>query len=295
MYFESLKLLETALRQKLSARLGGEIAGLQPLSGGCVGEVYGFSSAGGEYVVKVDAGHTGTLATEGRMLDYLAGQTGLPVPRPLAYDDGFLLMPRLPGSSAFNHAAEKHAADLLAELHVVRGPAYGFDFDTVIGGLPQPNPWHAQWLPFFAEHRLMAMAHQAHDVGNLPLELMAPVERVAGSLARWLDEPEYPALIHGDVWSGNVLAENGRITGLLDPALYFADPEVELAFITLFATFGDTFFRRYQERRSLSPGFREIKRDVYNLYPLLVHVRLFGGGYVARVAATLRRISHGLL
>jgi len=102
-------------------------------------------------------------------------------------------------------------------------------------------------------------------------------------------EPVRPSLIHGDMWGGNVLAANGMITGFIDPALYFADPEIELAFTTLFSTFGDTFFSRYNEHRPLAPGFFEERRDLYNLYPLLVHVRLFGGSYVDSVDGILRK------
>ncbi|MEX2535727.1 MAG: fructosamine kinase family protein [Trueperaceae bacterium] len=101
-----------------------------------------------------------------------------------------------------------------------------------------------------------------------------------------------PGLVHGDVWSGNVLARNGRITAMLDPAIYFADPEVELAFIELFATFGEAFWERYGELRPIDPGYREVRRDVYQLYPLLVHTALFGGGYVRAVGERLEWLGY---
>ena len=91
------------------------------------------------------------------------------------------------------------------------------------------------------------------------------------------------------MWAGNVLVNQGRVTGFVDPAIYFGDPEVELAFSTLFGTFGDSFFARYGELRPLKPGFFEERRDLYNLYPLLVHVRLFGGSYVSRVESVLNK------
>ena len=118
---------------------------------------------------------------------------------------------------------------------------------------------------------------------------LSRLERFGGQLDRWLAEPDQPALIHGDVWTTNVLARDGRIVAFIDPAIYFADPEIELAFTTLFGTFGEPFFKRYAELRPLRPGFLEERRDIYNLYPLLVHVRLFGGSYVHSVDSTLRR------
>jgi len=284
-------MISPAIGAKIAAILGAPPRDLQPLSGGCVGEVYGLRAGDGCYVVKVDRAASGALAVEGRMLDYLARHTRLPTPRPLGHDNAFLLMTRLPGSASLGGAAEHHAAALLGELHNVSHAAYGFEFDTVIGGLPQPNAYTASWLEFFADRRLLAMARQAFDAGRLPAALVQSLETLAGRLSRWLDEPARPGLIHGDVWGGNVLAADGKITGLIDPAVYFADPEIELAFITLFHTFGDAFFQTYRERREITSAFWEAKKDIYNLYPLLVHARLFGGGYVDRVAATLRRFA----
>lgn len=284
-------MLDPSIKHKLATWLPGNVDDAHPLSGGCVGEVYGFRADNLDYVVKVDAAGSGTLAIEGKMLEYLAGNTSLPVPKPVAYDSTFLLMPKLPGGSRFNHAAEIHAADLLADLHSHTHTAFGFDFDTVIGGLPQANSFSANWLNFFAEQRLLFMAKQAFDAGNLPRKLLPAVEKLAGRLSHWLDEPDHASLIHGDIWSGNVLAENGRITGLIDPAIYYADAEIELSFIALFSTFGQTFFSRYAEHRPLSAAFHEVKKPLYNLYPLLVHARLFGGTYINSVAQTLSKFA----
>lgn len=123
----------------------------------------------------------------------------------------------------------------------------------------------------------------------MPGALRARIERLAARLDEWLVEPAAPALIHGDMWDGNIVHQDGRITGFIDPAIYCADPEIELAFATLFNTFGPAFFDRYQAPRPLAPGFFEARRDIYNLYPLLVHVRLFGAGYVGAVERTLAR------
>ncbi len=133
------------------------------------------------------------------------------------------------------------------------------------------------------------MGRLALDAGRLPAGAFAALERLAGRLERYIEAGGRPALIHGDVWGGNVLARGGHIAAFVDPAIYFADPEIELAFSTLFGTFGEAFFERYGEIRPLAPGFFEARRDLYNLYPLLVHTRLFGGGYAASVAQILRR------
>lgn len=221
------------------------------------------------------------------MLRYLAAKSPLPVPEVIHSAPDMLVMTLLPGRSSFDARSEAHAAALLADLHAITAPAYGLETDTLIGGLHQPNPWTENWIEFFRQQRLLFMARTAYHAGQLPARTLGRIETLAGKLERWLEQPPAPALIHGDIWSGNVLARQGRITGFLDPAIYYADPEMELAFITLFHTFGDTFFHRYDELRRIRPGFWETRRDLYNLYPLLVHVRLFGGGYVGSVQRIL--------
>ena len=223
------------------------------------------------------------------MLGYLAQHSELPVPKVHHAAPELLVMEALPGGTGASGRAQEHAAALLAQLHSVRSPSFGLERDTLIGGLHQPNPPTDSWLEFFAEHRLRYMAEQAHRAGRLEASMRRQVDEVAGRLTQWLDEPDHPALLHGDIWSGNVLSERGRITGFIDPAIYYGDPEIELAFTTLFGTFGERFFAAYREQRPLAPGFFEERRDLYNLYPLLVHVRLFGGTYAGDVRRILSR------
>ncbi len=260
---------------------------IAPLAGGSVGEVYrAWLSDGDSIVVKVAGGDSATLDCEGAMLSYLANH--VPVPRVRHSSPDLLVMEFIAGDSTFPRSAERHAAELLAALHDVRADGFGFEYDTLIGGLHQPNPWTASWIDFFRDHRLVAMGRAAHAAGRLPSPVLSRLERFAERLPDLIDEPAHPALLHGDVWTTNVLARSGRIAAFLDPAIYFGHPEIELAFITLFDTFGPAFFDRYAELHPIGPGFIEERRDVYNLYPLLVHARLFGGGYVASVDRVLR-------
>ena len=263
----------------------------RPLTGGCIAQVLRVElEGGGALVAKLAEPGAGNLALEARMLRYLAEHSRLPVPAVLHGDDGLLLIEFVESSGGLDASAEVHAAELLAELHGVTAPAFGFDWDTLIGPLAQPNPWTEDWRDFFRDRRLLYMGRLALDAGRLPAASFAGLERLSSRLDRYIDAGGRPSLIHGDVWGGNVLAREGRIAAFLDPAIYFADPEIELAFSTLFGTFGEPFFQRYGELRPLAPGFFEVRRDLYNLYPLLVHTRLFGGGYAASVAQILRRV-----
>ncbi len=275
--------LSDPLHRRIQVATGQPVRRAVPLSGGCVADVMGLELADGRrLVLKQGDG----LAAEGRMLRDLA-DAGVPAPVVLIADDDLLVMTRLDAGGRLDAKAQRHLADIMATLHDQPRDGFGYAYDTVIGGLHQPNPLSDRWLPFLAEHRFLSMATEAHTAGRLPKGLLGRVERLCGRLDRWLTEPAHPSLIHGDLWGGNILVAGGRITGLIDPALYHADPEIELAFGTLFGTLSDAFFRRYQERRPIAPGFFEERRELYNLYPLLVHVRLFGGSYVGAVERTL--------
>ncbi len=262
------------------------------MSGGCVGEVYAVELADGTRLV-AKVGGSGGLALEGWMLRYLAENSSLPVPGVIHASDRLLLLELLPTDGTIDEAAERDAARHLAALHRVTTERFGLERDTLIGPLPQPNPPSDRWLPFFAEQRLLYMGGLAVEAGQLPGAMLRRVEALAGRLDSWLDEPAVPSLVHGDMWTGNVLCRRGaggsRIAGFIDPAIYYGHSEIELAYATMFNTFGRAFFDEYQTIRPVAPGFFEARRDLYNLYPLLVHVRLFGGGYVGSVERILRR------
>ena len=276
------------IESQIASALGTAVTKLKPLTGGCVGEVYSLLLEDGRRLVaKVDNGSNPRLDIEGYMLQYLAEHSALPVPAIHHSAPELLVMEFINGVSRFDGPAERHAAELLATLHTVRGDTFGLERATLIGGLHQPNTQSDSWVTFFREHRLLAMARQALDAGMLSPKTMNRIEAFAEKLDALIDEPQAPALLHGDIWSANVLAREGRIVAFIDPAIYYGHPEIELAFITMFSTFGQTFFDAYHERAPISPGFFESRRDIYNLYPLLVHVRLFGGGYVGSVENTL--------
>lgn len=278
----------------LSDLLGAPPTEIRQLHGGMIGQVYAVTLADGRRVVAKTADSTvAKLAMEGFMLRYLADHSPLPVPQVLHSDDFLLLISFIEGDSRFGNAEQSHAAELVAALHTIRGEKCGFAHDgvgdTIIATLDQPNPLTDSWIDFFRDQRLLYMARVARESGALPGHVYDRIDRFAARLGDFLMEPEYPSLLHGDLWTTNILAHHGRITGFLDPAIYYGHPEIELAFSTLFGTFGAPFFERYQSLRPILPGFFETRRDIYNLYPLLVHVRLFGGSYVYSVEQTLRK------
>jgi fructosamine-3-kinase len=266
----------------------GRVVSARRLGNGNTTELWLIDLADGRRVV---AKHGTGLALEGTMLRHLAEYSTLPVPELFHADDTLLVMSWIEQDGNLTASSQEHAAELIADLHGVSADRYGFAFDTLIGPLHQPNPESADWITFFRDHRLMHMAKLALEEHRIDSRLMAGIERLVERLPELIGDPAPPSLIHGDLWGGNVLAYQGRIAGFIDPAVYHADPEIELAFSTLFGTFGEPFFRRYAELRPIRPGFFEVRRDLYNLYPLLVHVRLFGGSYGAQVARIVNRFA----
>ncbi|MDQ4127459.1 MAG: fructosamine kinase family protein, partial [Actinomycetota bacterium] len=196
--------------------LGERLKSARPLGGGCIGEVYRIELEDGTpLVAKVDRRGESHLEREAYMLRYLREKSGLPVPEVYHGSKTLLLMEFVEGSSRFSDGAERHAAELLADLHGIAADSYGHERDTLIGSLDQPNPRTLSWAEFFRDHRLLYIARVAHEAGRLPAGDLERVERLAGRVDELIGEPNPPALIHGDVWSANVLAVGDRITAFL--------------------------------------------------------------------------------
>jgi fructosamine-3-kinase len=236
-------------------------------------------------------GRASNLELEAYTLGELARRSELPVPRVHHAEPGLLVMDFIEtDGGAITPGVERHAGELLAKLHATKREWFGYERDTLIGPLAQPNPTSRRWVPFFRDQRLLCMARQAHREGSLPSSMLGRIERLAERIDAYLVEPAFPSLLHGDLWTGNVLVRGERIAGFVDPAIYCGHPEIELAFATLFGTFGERFFETYESLMPLEPAFHELRSSLYNLYPRLVHVRLFGSGYLAGIGETLARL-----
>ncbi|MCW5776020.1 MAG: fructosamine kinase family protein [Phycisphaeraceae bacterium] len=274
-------------RRAVEAALGVRVRSASRLAGGCVAQAWRLDLEDGRTVVAKLGSPADRLDLEGWILRELAARSRIPVPGVLHETPDLLVIEFVEGGDPIDASVERHAAELLADLHAVRGPSFGMERDTLIGGLPQPNAPCDTWVAFYAERRLLHMGREALSRGGIDAGVMRRLESLCARLGEIIDEPPHPSLLHGDVWGGNVIARAGRVAAFIDPAIYHGHPEVELAFITLFNTFGRAFFERYAELRTLDHGFWDRRRDVYLLYPLLVHARLFGGGYGAQAASIL--------
>jgi len=284
--------MASELTASVEDALGQSVTAVEQLDGGMIGEVFRVELADRRVVVAKTGEHD--LSTEGRMLSYLAAESDLPIPEVFHSDADLLCLEFVAGESTITPAVERDAAGHIADLHAVEGRAFGFPFDTLTGPVPQPNPWTDRWIPFYRDQRVRSVCDRASEAGTLPDGLASRVEEACSGFESLLTEPDHPALLHGDVWRTNLLTDGMRVTAFLDPACSYGHPEVELAYADWTETFGDAFFETYRRERGieLDDGFFERRRYVYRLYPLLVHVHLFGGEYRSELDETLGRLGY---
>jgi fructosamine-3-kinase len=173
----------------------------------------------------------------------------------------------------------------LAALHRHTSTQYGLDHDNFIGELPQLNGRSADWVEFYRDQRIAPQVSIARQRGLLHRERERLLTRVMDRLPNLFGvHSEPPALLHGDLWSGNYMVADGDEPVIVDPAVYYGNREVEIAFTELFGGFPGGFLDAYHEAYPLAPDYRE-RRALYQLYPLLVHLNHFGEGYGPQVDA----------
>lgn len=176
----------------------------------------------------------------------------------------------------------------LAQLHRFGARSFGLAYDNFIGPLPQANTALPDWPTFYAERRLLPMLVRARSNG-VSMDTSRRIETLCADLANRCGDPEPAARLHGDLWAGNAFPDASGRPVLVDPAVYGGHREVDLAMMRLFGGFGERTFAAYHEAYPLAAGWRE-RVALYQLYPLLVHVAVFGRGYAGQLDDTLRRL-----
>ena len=290
--------LSPALIDFFLEQTGQEVTGDAPVGGGCINDTTQISlQDGSRYFVKQNSISLRDMfekEAEGlKLLADAAGETGeirIPDVMGLTEDheagQAFLILSFI-DEGRRSGDFDRRFGRALAELHRHENRQYGLDHDNYIGRLPQKNDRRDTWNSFFMECRLEPQFAMARERGFFDGAARQSLDRLGKSLTELLpDEP--PSLLHGDLWGGNYLCDNENRPVLIDPAVHYGHRETELAFTTLFGGFGRDFYSGYEESWPLQPGFSE-RRDIYNLYPLLVHVNLFGGMYVSQTESILRR------
>lgn len=202
---------------------------------------------------------------------------------------GMIVLEWLGGSGRKTPEAEERLGRQLARMHGQYGEAFGLAYDNYIGLLVQPNGWYKDWTSFYAEKRLQAQIDLARAKGRLEGSRLSKMTRLTERLQEWLGGRDLrPSLLHGDLWGGNWMTSEDGQPYIVDPAVFYGDREMELAFTALFGGFSSRFYDAYQEMLPLEKEYED-RFPLYQLYYLLVHLTLFGEAYGASVDRILER------
>lgn len=259
------------------------------VSGGCINNTQKLETTSGSYFIKWKQNEPELFEKERLGLNLLRDKSLLKIPEVIGSGEiegnHFLLLEFVESGRRKSDFWEDFGIKLAAQ-HREINDRYGLDFDNHIGRLPQDNTAKSEWLTFFIENRLEAQLRES-DV--IPKDFFQRFDRLFGKLEDLI--PEEPAsLLHGDLWSGNFMVSATGDPCIFDPAVYYGHREVELAFTQMFGGFENQFYASYENEWPLEPGFDQ-RVDIHNLYPLLVHVNLFGASYLAGIDRTLKRFT----
>ncbi len=263
-----------------------------PVAGGSINEAFHLDGTdGSRYFLKLNAArHIDIFAAETHGLETIAATGTLRVPCPVVHgttmQQSYLVLEHLELQSRGDAML---LGKQLAALHRCSASRFGFAYDNFIGTSPQPNDWKDDWLSFWREQRLGFQLKLATKNGHAD-ELQHLGKCLLDSLpALFAGHIPQPSLLHGDLWSGNhaFLADGTPI--LFDPAVYYGDRECDIAMTELFGGYPADFYAAYRATWPLDDGY-ENRRDLYNLYHILNHANLFGGGYVRQAAQMMRKL-----
>lgn len=284
----------TSIARHIAAASGERFAPQPPraIGGGCINLAVLLSDGRRRYFVKTNASsRLEMFEAELAGLQALAESRTLRVPCPLccgsAGREAYLVMEYIePGTARRDGPAR--AGRQLAELHRCQGQRFGWYRDNTIGATPQPNQENRDWLTFWRENRLGFQLRLAANNGYRGV-LQQRGEQLLERCPALLDHEPGPSLLHGDLWSGNLCYDREGNPVTYDPAVYYGDREADLAMTELFGGFPADFYAAYRAAWPLDAAYR-VRKTLYNLYHILNHVNLFGGGYLGQAQAMIDRL-----
>jgi fructosamine-3-kinase len=267
------------------------VKGYSSIGGGCIHTAVKVSTDQDVFFIKYNQRKDEDMFEKEYLgLKVLRNAGALRIPEPLAHglyeSQSFLVTEFMEEGPHQPDFWEKFGQDL-AGLHQNRQDRYGFEHDNYIGRLPQKNTYYENWIDFFIEMRLEVQLKTAIDRARVDASFSRKFRKFLEQLPDLLPS-ERPSLLHGDLWSGNFMTGPDGHAVLIDPAVYYGHREIELSFTRMFGGFDRHFYESYENTFPLEPGFEE-RVAIYNLYPYLVHVNLFGTSYLAGVERVLNR------
>lgn len=256
------------------------IADTTSVSGGCINQGYRVSSNDKSYFVKLnDAAKAEMFFAEALGLKQMYSTKTITVPQPVCWgkadSSSYIVLQWLDLASGSKADWTKMGQKLAAMHRQGIGKGFGFEMNNTIGSTPQINNWMDNWADFFAKQRIGYQLKLAQRNGGSFPDQSRVIEAVKVRLADRLPEP---SILHGDLWSGNAAITGDGSPVIFDPATYYGDRETDIAMTELFGGFSSTFYQGYNEAWPLDSGYHQ-RKNIYNLYHVLNHFNLFGGGY----------------
>lgn len=266
----------------------------QVVSGGDINQAFKIVTSAGSYFVKYNSSPNALDMLEKEALGLALLDSAQAIQTPKVVGTGFS------GQYAFLVLEfvekQEYGKDFMAEfghklalLHQKSDSSFGLSHSNFIGSLVQNNQQHTTWEAFFINERLVPQLKMARDCGKLPKKVITWFDALFARLADIFPN-ESPALLHGDLWAGNYLCGRNQTPYLIDPAVYYGHREMDIAMTQLFGGFPNSFYEGYQRVFPLEKAWKS-RIEIANLYPLLVHVNLFGGGYVDTVDKIVRKFA----
>ncbi len=261
------------------------------VSGGCINQGYAVTGDTGTYFVKLNqASLVAMFEAEALGLQQMLETATIRVPKPICWgtadSSAYLVLEWLELGRGDTKSWEEMGRQLAAMHSSTSSKGFGWEQNNTIGATPQINSWTAEWADFYAQHRLGYQFQQAlRRGGHFPHQ-----ERLLAAIPQLLaDHQPQPSLVHGDLWGGNAAYTVLGEPVIFDPSVYFGDREVDIAMTELFGGFPAAFYRGYNEVFPLNPGYGR-RKTLYNLYHILNHFNLFGGGYGAQANRMIEQI-----
>ena len=283
----------TEIARTISQATGQEfaIANTKSVSGGCINQSYKISSDRAEYFVKLnDASQIEMFVAEDLGLKQMYATETITVPQPICYGTvenySYIVLQWLDLGRGSSQSDREMGRQLAAMHRKGTTERFGWSRNNTIGSTPQINTQNDNWADFFAEQRIGYQLKLAKRRGGSFPDPNKVVEAVRDRLAD--REPEV-SLVHGDLWSGNAAIASDGSPVILDPATYYGDRETDLAMTELFGGFPAAFYQGYNEAWQLDSGYQQ-RKNIYNLYHVLNHFNLFGGGYANQAKRIIGQI-----
>lgn len=264
------------------------------IGGGCINEAWCVQGESRSYFVKFNhASRFAMFAAEAAGLQSLISAKSVSAPQPIAHgivgNRAYLILEFIDMTGRGDRHALVRLGEQLARLHAHAASQYGWELDNHIGATPQPNTHCADWVEFWREHRLGYQLQQARQNG-IGTRVLRKGDALQDALpGLFSDYVPVASLLHGDLWGGNWGVSAAGEPVIFDPAVYFGDRETDLAMTELFGGFGEDFYAAYQASWPLDPGYK-VRKHLYNLYHVLNHFNLFGGGYASQAESSIDRL-----